>query len=412
MTTRRDPFVRNVTAFAICEVLWGFGMTVSSETATLPIFLRTLGASSFVIGLLPALSISLTIGQLFSGFIIERMHRTKRFVVGAYSIAVLFYALMAAFVFGRPALRLSNGALLAGLMVLFALLRSGCFFAAAPYFALMGRSLDPQRRGLGYGLIFTINTLAGMAGAVFASVVFDTVPIQHGGFALCLTVTFFCTAVGNLFILFVREAPKPSEYHPKLVTYLTGCLKEVWHTQGYRYYIIGKAFLTVYPLLIYFYVVESGVSASMGSILVAIQTAGSCLGVIAAGRIGDRYGYKLVAIVGTSVFLGALLIMITQPPVAGVGVVAFLSGCFLGFQQVSHFGLVLELCPRPDATIYFGIVQTVLAPFAVVVPPAGGYLIDRFSYPVVLGMVVPMTATGIAVWSRMRPGNYKMQSAK
>jgi MFS family permease len=87
--------------------------------------------------------------------------------------------------------------------------------------------------------------------------------------------------------------------------------------------------------------------------------------------------------------------------------VAGLCGLFLGLLQLGQFGLVLELCPRADATIYFGLMQSLLAPLAIAAPLLGGYLRDVASYSTVLGIALGMVVMGGILWrvGLPRPGS-------
>ena len=49
-------YKRNVIGISGCEFLWGLGLPVVLESTFLQLFLRSLGASSFQVGLIPAFS--------------------------------------------------------------------------------------------------------------------------------------------------------------------------------------------------------------------------------------------------------------------------------------------------------------------------------------------------------------------
>ena len=49
-------YKRNVIGISGCEFLWGLGLPVVLESTFLQLFLKSLGASSFQIGLIPAFS--------------------------------------------------------------------------------------------------------------------------------------------------------------------------------------------------------------------------------------------------------------------------------------------------------------------------------------------------------------------
>ena len=401
-TAREIPFRRNLTSFLFCEVCWGFGVSFSSESAILPVLFRTLGASNLVIGLIPAISIMASFSQLFAGYFTERRTRTLRFVFWSYTIGLSFWGLMALWVFLSPALRASAAAAISGLLVLFVFLKTFLMFSNAPYAALMGRALG-NRRGTGYGVIYASNTLAGVFGSLLAAAILGTATAWSGKFALCFAVTFLCAFTGDLFLFRLEEPPQAPGGHPALWSYIASCAREAWHDRGYRAYAVGRVCLGVSPILVYFYVVESGATAARGSLLMAVQTAGACLGILFGGRLGDRIGFKPIAMASAVSLAAAMAVMALKPPLAGVIAVAFLAGAFSGLLQSANFGLIHELSPRADITAYFSILQIVLAPVSAAASLAGGWLIDRTSYGAVLPGAVVVVLCGVVVWGLRLP---------
>lgn len=396
------PFRRNLTAFLLCEILWGFGVSFSSESAILPVLFRSLGASRLAIGLIPAVSIAASLTQLFAGYFTERRTRTLRFVFGSYTIGLSFWALMALWIVLSPALSASAAATIAGLLVLFVFLKAFIMFSNAPYASLMGRALG-ERKGSGYGLIYASNTLAGVFGSLIAAAILGTAASGNGRFALCLAVTFACAFAGDLFLLPLAEPPQAPRRHPALWGYIAGCAREAWQVRGYRAYVIGRVCMGASPVLMYFYAVESGATAAVASLLMAFQTGGACLGILAGGRLGDRRGYKPIAMGSAFCLAAGMAVMALQPPLPGVAVVAFLTGAFSGLLQAANFGLIHELSPRADPTAYFSIMQIIVAPVSAAASLAGGWLIDRTSYrPVLLGAAA-VVLCGILVWGLRLP---------
>jgi MFS family permease len=203
-----QTFIRNVAALAACEMLWGFGIRFSSETAILPILLRRLGASAFVIGFVPAISLGGMVMQIFSGYFSERMRTTRRFVVWARNGAVLPWVAIGALLYIGGARGISHGTFLVFILLLFALMRWTLLFSNAPYVGLIGRSLHMSRRGFGYGLIFALNTLAGILGALIAATLLERRLFWWYAYALCFGVSFLCGFIGNHFILLIKEPTK------------------------------------------------------------------------------------------------------------------------------------------------------------------------------------------------------------
>ena len=59
----------NLNVLLFVEAIWGAGTAFVSKQALLPVFLRSLGASGMIIGLLPALvAVAATVPQLITAY--------------------------------------------------------------------------------------------------------------------------------------------------------------------------------------------------------------------------------------------------------------------------------------------------------------------------------------------------------
>src|SRR6056297_3903199 len=80
-------FARNTAGISSVEFFWGMGMPILIESTFLQIFLRSLGASYFLIGLLPVfLGLSIPIFSLVSAYVSSRL-QSKRLSVVLYHMA-------------------------------------------------------------------------------------------------------------------------------------------------------------------------------------------------------------------------------------------------------------------------------------------------------------------------------------
>ncbi len=80
-------FARNTTGITSVEFFWGMAMPILIESTFLQLFLRSLGASFFLIGLLPVfLGISIPVFSLASAYVSSRL-KSKRLSVLLYHMA-------------------------------------------------------------------------------------------------------------------------------------------------------------------------------------------------------------------------------------------------------------------------------------------------------------------------------------
>jgi len=125
----------------------------------LPAFLTaTLGAGPEIVGIVEGVAeTTAAIGKGFFGWLSDRRHRRKPFVVGGY----------AASVFTRPLLALAPGwGVVVGIRFLD---RIGKGVRTAPRDAMIAGAVDPARRGVAYGFERAMDNAGAMIGPLIAA---------------------------------------------------------------------------------------------------------------------------------------------------------------------------------------------------------------------------------------------------
>jgi len=368
---------RHLALFGACEWCWGFGMAFAAEQAVMTMFVAWLGGSPVAVGMVSVLCTAGAVSQLFAAFFTDPRPRTLRFVFWSYTLACVFWLPLVVLVaMGNRTLGL--------LLTLYGLFRILGLFSSAPYQGLIARSLAPERLGRGYGTIFTVKMVGGIVGAAAAAWWMATSFPAETRYAGCFAVALVMTNLGNLFMFGVRETPKATHAAPRLGDYLRRIGAEVRANRVFCRYLAARVLLTVDMLLVFFHVTQSGFPETFAPLLGGALTVGTGVGMLVWGILADRHGYRAVALASGAVLLAGMVIMAIAGRTWAVFIVATLCGLYLAALSVSQFGIVVRLCPRPDATSYFGALWAVLAPFNLAVPLLGGKLIELSSYPLVL----------------------------
>jgi MFS family permease len=359
------------------------------------VFVTWLGGSPVAVGMVSVLATAGAASQLLAAYFSDPRPRTLRFVFWSYTLACAFWLPLAALV---AAGNRSLGLLLA----LYGLFRVMALFCSAPYQSLIARTLAPEQLGRGYGAIFGIKMTGGIAGALLAAWWMHAPLPAAARYAGCFAVMFLLTNLGNLLMLGVRERPKEPHAAPRLGDYLRRVAADVRADPAFCRYLFARALLTADSLLVYFHVVQSGASEAAAPLLGGALMAGMGTGTFFWGTVGDRRGYRTVALAGAGVLLADIALMGLAGTTRAIYAIAALCGFYLAAVQVSAFGIAVRLCPRPDATSYFGALWTVLAPFNIAVPLLGGKLIEVAGYPPVLGFAAVCTVAGMALLWNLR----------
>jgi hypothetical protein len=95
-------FKRNAGSVAIIEFFWGLGFPVVMESTFLQIFLKNMGASDFLIGLVPSILIlGISIFPLISSYLTRNQESKKKIVLNLHLISscvTLFFGIFLFFV--------------------------------------------------------------------------------------------------------------------------------------------------------------------------------------------------------------------------------------------------------------------------------------------------------------------------
>ena len=396
---------RNLVWFVMIEGIWWAGTTFSQNVNILPVFLKELGASRLVLGVLPALAESLKGLQVFSAYLIGNRGETRRWVWVMHVLGCLLWLPLGGVVLGQEALGLSNGAVTVVFFVMYAAILSMWYIGGAGYWGLMGRSLNPGRRQLGVGLALLTGTTMALVASAGSSAWQDSGLPFSVRFGVAFVVTGLLTTVSLLPVLAVREVPRrPPPDRPRLVPFLRQGLLEVRRNRNLRYYLLSLILLTPSVLLTFTYVVQSGVDAAGASVLMAFFFVGQAAGHLLCGWVGDRWGARIGAATASVVFMAGLTVMLSGPRGPLLWAVAVAVGVFMSGSLVTRFGMLTELSPDHDATHYVGIAGVIVMPFAIVSALGGSYLIGRIGYERVLAgtLACVLMSVVVLVWKVRR----------
>ena len=88
-------FTRNVFGVATVEMFWGLGFPIVLESTFLQLFLKHLGASSFVIGLVPSIfMVGISCFPVFASYLTRNIRLKKKIVLFLHllsALSIFFY---------------------------------------------------------------------------------------------------------------------------------------------------------------------------------------------------------------------------------------------------------------------------------------------------------------------------------
>ena len=374
------------------------GLAFMSSATVLPAFAESLGASTVLIGAIPAvMTVGWFLPPLFTAAHTERLPNRLPFVLkwtGWERLPFLVLTLVAFFVAERaPAVAM--WVLLA--MLLLMTTTGGILFPA--WIDLVARALPTRLRGRFFGLASLSGTLGGLAGSALTTWALGTLPLSTA-YGICFLAATVFVGLSWGALMLVREPPSATApAGTDFWTHLGSVPALLREDVNFSWYlasrvlifgaVIGSGFFTVYALR-----VLHAPAADVG-LFTALLLAGQMAGQIVLGWIADRAGHRLVLVIAACVATVMNVVAFGAGSLAVFSAVFALNGFFNAAIQVSAVNVLLDFAPTPQQNpTYVGIERTFLAPFGFALPLLGGLLIDAIGYPFVFA-----TSTAFAVAS-------------
>jgi MFS family permease len=397
----------NVLALGADYGLFMVGMAFMSAATILPAFAASLGASTVLIGAIPAvMTIGWYLPPLFAAAHTERLSRKLPYVLkwtGWERVPFLVLAGVAFFVADRaPAVAMTL------LLVLLLLMTAVGGMLMPAWTDLVARTLPPRLRGRFFGLASLGGTLGGLAGSALTARVLGTLP-SSTAFGVCFLIAAFFVGISWIALALVREPPAAAApAQADFWTHLHGIPALLRRDRNFSRHLAGRAlmfgasvgggFLTVYALRVL------GAAAADVALFTALLLAGQMLGQLALGWVGDHAGHRLVLAIAGAAAATLNVIALSAGSLSVFVVVFALHGFYNAALQVSAVNVLFDFAPTPEQNpTYVGIERTFLAPFGFALPLAGGVFIDTLGYGVVFGASAACAAVSAAIlWLLVR----------
>jgi MFS family permease len=391
----------NVWALGADYGLFMVGLAFMSASTVLPAFAASLGASTVLIGAIPAvMTVGWFLPPLFTAAHAERLPRKLPFIMrwtGWERVPFLVLAVIAFFLADKaPAL--SMWLVLAMLLVMTAV--GGLLMPA--WTDLVARALPTRIRGRFFGLASLAGTAGGLAGSALTAWVLGTLP-SSTAYGVCFLGATLFVVLSWIALGTVREPPATSApAGADFWTHLGSVPALLRQDTNFTWYLVarvltfgavtGSGFFTVYALR-----VLRAPDAEVG-IFTALLLAGQMAGQLLLGWVGDRAGHRIVLVIAAGMAMAMNLIALTAGSLSVFSAVFALNGVFNAAIQVSAVTVLLEFAPTPRQNpTYVGIERTFLAPFGFALPLIGGLLIDAVGYGFVFWISAASSVASAAV---------------
>jgi len=360
------------------------GLAFADPYTVLPVFLRELTASNWVVGLAaPLIRGGGFLPQILTARYAETLSRQKPLLIAVMAVRFIAWLGIAAAAFFLSGSYPAQTLLLIMLLLLLFSLAGGV--GAVPFQEIFARLFPPTLRGrflatrqLGGGLLAI---LGGLAVTYILDIPWPF-PSRYGLlFALsAVTMTFGFIALASV----TEEARKPHKKAPERLPRFLERLREILKVDhGLRRLLTAELLLRTIHICLPFLVLDfrTRMGLDMGFVGTALvaRMAGQLISNLWWGKLSDRLGNRsVILVVNCMALVMAIGSVLVQSPFQAL-IVFFLAGSLLSGSTIGYPNYLLELAPASQRPAYISLRGTLTAPMLFLGVP-GGLLVDHFGY--------------------------------
>lgn len=376
---------RNIIAIIGDVAFFMLGFSCMDPTTVMPQFLKELGASPQLIGLISGLRLLVLFAP--QPYVAHRVHgrrRVKPFLVTACAIGRLpmFLLFLLIWAYGH------HHMLALWAFVLFSLLFIGSDgFSIVPWTEIIGKSIPSNIRGRFFGAMQTVSSLAALGAPALVSTILSIRALTFPrNYAILILLMATGLLLSMLMLLLIQEPDTPPQEDPErtFAEHLRR-IPALWRNDPALRWILTTQFLLAGGgVASSFYVLYArerfGLPESYVAIYLTAQTLGAVLTGPLWGWMADRFGAvrALRAVVSLAVVppLAALVM-----PVAWGFVLVFACLGALGWSLWNAFtNAILSVAPPAERPTYIALQNFMNLP-ATLAPFIGGVIVAWAGYP-------------------------------
>jgi MFS family permease len=378
-------YKQNVIGISGVEFLWGLGLPVVIESTFLQLFLKSLGASSFQVGLIPAFSfLGTSVFALLSSYFTVGLAFKRGAVIYLHLISgmslVSFGAIL--FFFGEHA------PVLAIFFISYAVF-SICVGMTIPVWLNYIVNIFSEKQSFsGLGFMMLAQNIARLSGSLIIVKFVEKYSFSQsasGGIFLSVGLLF---CLGSLFFLATKETSSTdtdtNESRRSFRRYVQRSVRRIFRNRNFLVFLAGDMDYYVIVTVISFYANYAtafcGITASVAAgVFVGCIYVGAIVTNIFLGSL-DFFQPRNKYLFSKTASVAALLLLLLFGSRWSFFLASFLLGIARGTRMIVFPPSVKKLSGLNDTTSYFAVGPILTTPFALALPMAYGYFLDHFSY--------------------------------
>ncbi len=378
-------FLQNVIGISAVEFLWGLGLPIVIESTFLQLFLKSLGASSFAIGLIPFFFfIGSSVFALLSSYLTSGLAFKRKAVIILHLVsgASLLLFGISLFVFGQVSHIL---------IVFFSCyaIFSVCVGMTLPvWLNFLVKIFSENKSVSGLAFMMIAQNVAKLLCSLIIVRFVEKYAFSLESSALAFMAVGILFIVGSTFFLITRELPHPHETpavkRVPFFGYIIESIRHILKNRNFLYFLAGDLEFFIVVTIISFYANYAttwcGIdAASAAGIFVGCIYCGAIFANISLGSMGF-FSLKNKYIISKIFSFSAVIMLTFFCYYWSFYIASFLLGASRGTRMIVFAPAVKKLSGQADSTSYFAVGPILTLPFAICLPLVFGKFLDHFAW--------------------------------
>jgi MFS family permease len=373
----------NITVNLMDGAYFGLATGFGSIGTIITLFVSKLTNSAILIGLVPAIhAVSWQLPQLFTAGWVSRQRRFKPMVLWLTIHERAPFLGLALIAWLLPGIGRKTALVLIFLMLLWQGFGAG--FTANGWQSFIAKIIPSESRGSFFGAQAAFANIYMSIGAVAAGYLLYRVG-SFNNFALCFAITAFFMIFSWIALALTRE---PVDYE-KIIpdqrhSFLRESLDILYRDRNFDWFLTARILGQFASMGFAFYIVFALRQFNMGVItagyLTAALTVSQTIANLIMGWMGDRFGHRLMLIIGSICISLSALLAWKAPSLNWFYLVFILEGLANVATWTIGMAITVEFGTEADRPIYIGLSNTLAAPVTILAPILGGWLADATGF--------------------------------
>ena len=363
----------------IHEFFWGFGSSFHTVYAVVPLFLKELGAPEVIATSSAGIfSIIIALPMLIIAALTRNITNTKRLVIGVHCI-ILFVAFIMGYVFTFSDINRNPNAWKIYFMLF--ITYSLAIGIIVPIWAdFLEKTTNRSLRGKFFGIGFAFNSIGALIGGIILKNILEKNIQFPKNFGIGFIILFFSLAIGTFVFYFYKE--KKDDMNEKSLNAFKKEIKEIiMEKTNFHRYLFSRVFYcaTLPAMGLYAVYCQNKFNFNISEVGLFTILNVISMGVFsyASGYLGDKYGHKTSMILAYSFHFLAVILALFSKNMFIVYCIFISIGAGQGAFMPSAMNLIYDFAKDKDKKTYMAIIDSFLAPFAILFLLGIGFLVNQ-----------------------------------